>query len=297
MSGSSSFIDSCASKLTADIVSDRQQTCGQLKVTITAPGAQDTVVARPQPSNTTNYLDSCSSTTAMSSSAGRRLRADISSVAAPSHAAPQGDAFSGTAAHQRNSRSLGQSCSNVEPEQATAGEQAKNAGITPDSADTGSNHDSYTEAPDTLAPADRDSGDPKLQLRTQIQQLSELSHLMSQRMTLSDGHNPDMGPEAARARADAVHCPETAKSSSSTVAVTEAGVTCPSHGVYTAQHAQHDRPEPLGNSICVGEALLSSAEPAQEAATTFQSSTGNANIRDLIVTLQLVAFEPVDGHH
>ena len=271
------------------ILSGRQQTCGQLKVTITSPGAQGTAVGRPQPSNTTNYLDSCSSTTAVSPSAGRRLRADISSVAAPKHAAHQGDAFMGTAAYHsdplmgtaayQRDRSLGQSGSSAEPEQGRAAQQAQSAGTKCDSADAGSNAETQadlnTDAPGMPAPVDKDSGDPKLQLRTQTQQLSELSHLMSQHMTLTDCHNPDMGPEAARDRADAVHSPKAANINPSSVAVIEAGATCASQGVHTAQRAQHDPEEPHGDPNFGGEALLS-AEPAQEAATAYDPSTGNA---------------------
>lgn len=291
----SSFIDDHASKHNA-AVSGRQQTCGQLKVTITAPGAQGTIVAKPQPSNTTNHLDSCSSTTAMSPSVGKRLRADISSIAAPNQAANhsdafmgttvhQGDASMGTTAHQRDSRSLGQSRSHIEPEQGRAGWQARNPGTTLDSVDTGSNADSYADAPGLLAPVDRDSGDPKLQLRTQMQQLSELSHLMSQRMSLSDSgcHDPDMRPEAARDRADAVHSPVPANLGQGSIAVSEAGVTCPLHHVHTAQR---DPGEPLGDPT-VGE------EAAQEAAATLEPSTGNAYIVELIPKFWLIACEPV----
>ena len=307
MYGPAACISGHASKLTAGNVSGRQHTCGQLKVTITSPSAMGAVIARPQPSNTTNYLDSCSSTTAMSPSAGRRVRADISSVAAPKHAAHQGyvlvgtaahqgdffvgtdapqgdvlvgtaahqgDVLVGTAAHQRESRSLDQRRGNVEPEEGRACQQARNAGMLFELADTGSNAVSYTDAPGRLAPVDQDTGDPSLQLRTQIQQLSDLSNRMSQRMTLSDCHNPDMEQEAARDRAGAVHGPETGNLTSRTVAVIEAGATCPSDGMQTAQRAQHDAGEPLTVSQFDGEALLS-AEPEQEAAT-FEPSTGNA---------------------
>ena len=287
MYGPAACIDGHASKLTAATVSGRQQTCGQLKVTITSPGAMGAVIARPQPSNTTIYLDSCASTTAMSPSAGRRVRADISSIAAPKHAAHQGDVLVGTAAHhdQRDSRPLDQSRGNVEPEEGRAGQQAGNAGTTFDLADTGSNAVCYTDAPGMLAPADQDTGDPSLQLKTQMQQLSALSRRMSQRMTLSDCHNPDMGQEAARDRADAVHGPETGNLTSRTAVVIEAGATCPPDGMHTAQHAQRDAGKPLGGSHFGGEALLS-AEGAQEAAT-FEHSTGNAYSSALIFSFKM----------
>ena len=257
MGALSPLIDGHASKLTTTNISRRQHTCGQLKVTIIAPGAQGTNVARHQPSNTTNYLDSCSSTIAVSPSAGRRLRANISSIAAPNQTA-----------HQRDSRSLGQSRSNAEPEQGRAGQQAKNAGTMLDSADTGSSADSFADAPGLLAPVDRDCGDPKLQLRTQMQQLSELSHLMSQSMTLRECINPDMGPEAAKGRADAVHSPVPANLGHSSAAVSEAGVGSPSHDVHTAQR---DPGEPLGDPT-VGE------EAAHEAAATFAPRTGSSSV-------------------
>ena len=301
-------------KLMGGSLCDRGQICGQLKITIRAPVAEHTLVGRRQPSNTTSYMDSCSSTMAPSHSAGRRLRADISSIAAPKHAAHQGGPSMGTAAHQdipqmgttphqdpplmgspvgHRTRSEGQHRSSAEPELGGASQQTQVAGKL-DSADNASNSEAWVDAcTDALsmpAPFNKANGDPKLQLRTQVQQLSELSHLMSQRLILSDCLAPDDGPEAARGRAGAVHGPMAADSGPSSGAALGEKAMGPSQCVHIAQRTQRDSEEFFGDLTAGGVPQLP-AEPAEEAAAACEPSTGTAHIADLI--LALAVADPV----
>ena len=182
-------------------------------------------------------------------------------------AAHQGGLSMATAAYQTD-RPMAHNRSSAEPSRHR--QQAQTAG-TDSSPSTGGGAAAqsypYTDAPGMLAPVHQDNGDPRLQLRTQIQQLSELSDLMSQRMTLD--HVSDVGPETARARADAVHSPEAADLGPSSAAVIKAGGTAFANGLHsTAQHTQqHDPEESLGDPM-VGGGLT------QEAAATCDPSTG-----------------------
>lgn len=167
--------------------------------------------------------------------------------------------------------SMGPSQSSAEPGEGRLSQQADTA--VPDSSSPTTGGDASlqsnpcTDAPGVLTPLDPASEDPKLQLRTQLQQLSELSHLISQRMTLSESGRSDLAAEAALGRAVARHGPEAAGPSSSCVAVIQDGSL---HGVPLAQRTQHD-PE---QSLRVGEGLLVPAEVTSEAPAGFEPSTG-----------------------
>ena len=252
----------------------RNQTCGQLKVTITALGTEGTPIHQPQPSNTTTYLDSTSSAVATSPSAGRRLRADITSVAAPRHATHhQGGTFVGTDAHQ-GTESMGLSQSSAEPEGDSYSQQAETAD--PDSSpptaggDTALRSNPHTDSPGVLLPLGRDNRDSKLQLRTQLEQLSELSHLMSQRMTSGESGRSDVAGEAVLGRGSARHGPEPANPDSSWVAGNEDGC---SDGAVLAQRAQHEPEESL-RVLTMGEGPLLPAAKATAAAAVIEPSTG-----------------------
>lgn len=309
-----------ANNLKGSCLCDRGQTCGQLKVTIRAPGAEEPLVGRPQPSNTTSYLDSCSSAMPPSPSAGRRLRADISSIAAPKHAAHHGGPSMGTAAHQDNAlmgttahqdhplmgspvhqraRSVGQHRSNAELKPGRASQQTQAAGKL-DSADTDSHSEAWvdpcTDALGMPAPVHQTGGDPKLQLGTQMQQLRELSHLLSQRLALSDCLATNVGPEAAKGRAGTLHGPMAAASGPSSGAVLQDGAMGSSQGVHIAQRTQRDSEEMLGNPTPAGDPL-SSAEAPQEAAAAFEPSTGIAHIADLILALSAAECCKAVGVH
>lgn len=240
---------------------------------------------------------------APSPSAGRRLRADISSIAAPKHAAHQGGPSLGTAAHpddplmgttphqdhplmgspeDHRARSVGQHRSSAEPEPSRASQQTQVAGKLDNDSKEKSRVDLCSNELGMPAPVDKADADPKLQLKSQMRQLSELSHLMSQRVTLSDCLMPDDGPEAARGRAGAVHGPVAADSGPSSGAAFQDGAMGPSQHVHTAQRTQHDPQEFLGDPTAGGGPLLS-AEAPQEAAAAFEPSTGTSHIADLIL--------------
>lgn len=192
-------------------------------------------------------------------------------------------------------RSVDQGQSSADPERGRQDEKPETA--VPDSTSPTTGEDASlqsqpcTDAPGMLLPQDPDSGDPKLQLRTQLQQLSELSHLMSQRMTLSESGMSDVAAEAARGRAIVSLGPEAADPSSNCVAVDQEKS---SDGVFSAQRTLHD-PE---HSLRVGEGPLLPAELAKAAAAGSEPSSG-IHLRDPWFTLrcQTTLTQPLSVYH
>ncbi|KAL0042381.1 hypothetical protein WJX77_010775 [Trebouxia sp. C0004] len=132
-----------------NIINARGNTCGQLKISVTAPGQGPQLVHAHNPGNTTCYLDSASSHLPSSPVARLgRLRADITSVAAPVRAALA-----------LSESIVGSSWQSLEG--FTGAEGAE--GI----------------------PGPLQDVDPRAVLRTQMQQLNQLSQMMSQRLHVS----------------------------------------------------------------------------------------------------------------
>lgn len=128
-----------------------------------------------------------------------------------------------------------------------------------------------TDEPSVLLPLAQNGEDPKLQLRTQMQQLSELSCLLSQRMTADDSGTSDVAAEAALGRAGARRSPEPSDLQSSCVAPNEDDDS--PDGVFAAQHAQRD-PERSFRDPTQCDRLLLSTGLETEANARFEPSTG-----------------------
>lgn len=196
-------------------------------------------------------------------------------------------------------RSEGQHRSSVEPEPGRASQQTQVTGKL-DSAGTDSHSearvDPCTDALGMPAPVYQSDGDPQLQLRTQMQQLSELSHLMSQGLALSECLTSNVGPEAARGRAGVVHGPMAADPCPSSVTTLGRKAMGPSQGVHTAQRTQRDSEDFIGDPNA-GGATQPPAEPAEEAAAAFEPSTGTAYIADLVLALAVAECCETVGVH
>lgn len=150
----------------------RGEACGQLKVTMTAPGHDPNAAPACYPSNSSCYLDSASCPSVSSSSAQhRRLPADITSVAAPGRLAlpaqhPEGRVWNDADSSKGNDGSVSQG---PETTDGLSLELDSSAG----------------DAQECVGNAD-----PRLALRSQMQQLSKLSQLMSNRLHMGEVQHP-----------------------------------------------------------------------------------------------------------
>ena len=133
-------------------------------MSVTAPGHSPQLVHAHNPGNTTCYLDSASSHSPSSSSAQLgRLRADITSVAAPGRAA--------LAQSEGNNGSSRQSLEGFTGSQCDMPKATATGGV-------GGSGGEGTPGP-------LQDADPRAVLRTQMQQLSELSQMLSQQLHVS----------------------------------------------------------------------------------------------------------------
>lgn len=151
-------------------------------MSVTAPGQGPQPVHAHHPGNTTCYLDSASSHVPKSPAAGLgRLRADITSVAAPGRAAfcvAQSEGKVGSV-RQSLEGSPGSQCNMPE---ATAADGLGDPGAD-GLGDPGADGLEDPGAEGTSGPLQ--DVDPRAVLRTQMQQLSELSQLLSQQLHVS----------------------------------------------------------------------------------------------------------------
>lgn len=220
-------------------------------MSVTAAGRTASPTVRPFPGNLPQ-LECSSSRTPNSPAATIRHRADITSVAAPGKSANQACPTTGTgsfqagpsrgvAAHQEYNPSGQQ----WKGHQASKGRVSSPQGQTADplpSADAVQVADLqtniYTDTPGRHSSLiGRNEEDPRLQLSTQMQQLNELSHLMSQRLTLDDGQASNYEAAAAQQRPGATSNPEGLGPDANSQDAFEAIVF--DHNMRPVQHAQH----------------------------------------------------------
>ena len=228
----------------------RGEACGQLKVSVTAPGQTPSgPVLMPQPANTTAYQDSASQSTAVTnqqvpvavlvtnSSADRRLRADITSVAAPVRPIHplQSIPLSSVPALPQLSPATESATVETElpPHQAAIVDHVslERQRVIADPPQT------HTHATTAVS---SDVRDPRQQLKTQMQQLDELSQLMSQRLSLGDADQSKPREEALQRRADAVSSPQNTALSSDGNSSDHNAASESSSFACAAQRAQHD---------------------------------------------------------
>ena len=172
--------------LPSKVVSDacRGESCGQLKVTMTAPGHDPNAAPACYSSC---YLDSASCPSVSSSSAQhRRLPADITSVAAPGRLAltaqhPEGRVRNNASSSKGNDGSVSQ------------GPETTHADILSLELDS-----SAGDAQECVGNAD-----PRVALRSQMQQLSKLSQLMSERLHMGEVQHPAAQEMPHKGRASA----------------------------------------------------------------------------------------------
>ena len=174
--------------LPSKVVSDacRGEACGQLKVTMTAPGHDPNAAPACYPSNSSCYLDSASCPSVSSSSAQhRRLPADITSVAAPGRLAlpaqhPEGRVRNNAILSTGNDGSISQG---------------------PEAYADGLSLELDSSAGDVQERVG--NADPRLALSSQMQQLSKLSQLMSERLHMGEVQHPAAQEMPHKGRASA----------------------------------------------------------------------------------------------
>ena len=245
----------CACTFIHPVPHRRGETCGQLKVSVTAAGRSAGPTDKPFLSSLTPDLESSSSHTPNNPAANRRLRADVISVAAPGKSANQAAPMLSTDPFQsgpliavapyQEDKSLGHERGGNQSSQGRVSSQQAQTAESFSSADAGQEAEpqthTYTEAPGMHAPLSAwDAEDPRLQLRTQMQQLNELSHLMSHRLALDDHQASGSKAEAVKHRVDATSHPEGVAADASSQAAYEARAIDHSSSVRSKQHAQHD---------------------------------------------------------
>lgn len=159
----------------------RVNNCGQLKVTASVPGHSSQLAHTHKPGNTLCYLDSSTSLLPSSPAAhSGRLKADINTVAAPGRAASLAGQSEGKSGPVRSSP---EDTAGSQPDaleaQAADGQMMATEGVVYEG---------------TQGPVE--DADPRLVLRSQMQQLSELSHLLSQRLHVSHDQPAAAGSDA-----------------------------------------------------------------------------------------------------
>ena len=161
----------------------RDKACGQLKVSASAPGHSSQLAHTHKPGNTISYLDSSTSLLPGSPVAqSGRLRADINTVAAPGRAASLTGRSEGKRGPTQSSTEDSASRQSDAPEaQAADGQIVATEGVV-DGAEG--------------AQVAAEDADPRVVLRSQMQQLSELSHLLSQRLQVSHDQPSAAGSDA-----------------------------------------------------------------------------------------------------
>ena len=246
----------------------RSETCGQLKVSLTAPGFEARPAHSHQPGNTTSYLDSASSPSAHSPAHSTRLRAAITTVPAPrkpgykdaSPVAHQAGPSKTPVALQADSclevpfDPLSRHSEGAKPVQdgAVWPHVAHNT-CSPKTADVRAQTHDSTDELGVHEPVDGQAS--KLLLRTQMQQLSELSQLLSQGLTVRDSQMPDAGAEACKGKAEASTSPEDAEAMSSSTPLPEAEQALMSHHAKPETERGNVPVSPEGN-IAAGKSLM-----------------------------------------
>lgn len=235
----------------------RDKDCGQLKVSASAPGYSSQLAHTHKPGNTICYLDSSTSLLSGSPVAhSGRLKADINTVAAPGRAALLTGQSEGKNGPVRSSpQDTAGSPLDAPGAQAADGQMKATEGV-------------VNEGPQGPV----EDADPRVVLRSQMQQLSELSHLLSERLHVSHDQ-----PSAAVSDAHRTKQPDEAR----LIASTDSQLVCTDVGL-SHPHVDDSSNPITASRAAADEDTLRQEEPVQEEVQTGDASVSYTKLQVLM---------------